>query len=61
MLVLNFDNDFAKWRKVLYFQSDKHLDEAIYRNIQTEYDGSPDSQNYFSKHMNAVHTTVSRV
>lgn len=42
-------------------QSDKHLDEAIYRNIQTEYDGSPDSQNYFSKHMNAIHTTVSRV
>lgn len=39
--------------------SDKHLDEAIYRNIQTEYDGSPDSQNYFSKHMNAVHTTLS--
>lgn len=47
--------------KSFILQSDKHLDEAIYRNIQTEYDGSPDSQNYFSKHMNAVHTTVSRV
>lgn len=39
--------------------SDQHLDEAIYRNIKTEYDGSPESQNYFSKHINAVHATLS--
>lgn len=39
--------------------SDQRLDEAIYRNIRTEYDGEPDSQNYFSKHMNALHASLS--
>ncbi|XP_062611009.1 tetraspanin-18-like [Saccostrea cucullata] len=36
-----------------------HLDAAIYRNIRTEYDGSADTQNYFSRHMNTIHTSLS--
>ncbi|XP_048731139.1 tetraspanin-1-like [Ostrea edulis] len=38
---------------------DKHLDDAIYRNIRTEYDGAADTQDYFSRHMNSVQTSLS--